>query len=281
MPLPRFDYPGTPVARDERWWYTYVTLSVSVLACLWPPEGEAMWATEHEGTYLDDAPGIFATFTRLLGTDGLDLDYFATLPDDAGPQLFKGRGHLQLLSERVNTLRQVAIVLKDRWGGNAANLVAEAGGDACEVARLLTETMPGYHDRPVTELGVLPFDKLSYLAASIMTAGMEWNFSNYEDFPLYPDYMLPRVLRHHGLLGYEQSLAAAVDRRLLIPADSHAEHAIRWATVYAGAQLRAALSRLGNPVSGPELDYHLWSQAVLGPGSDDFGEHHRTITMRY
>ena len=198
MPLPRFDYPGTPTERYESWWYTYVTLSVSVLACLWPPEGEQMWSTEHSGERLDDAPGIFATFTRLLDDNGLSLSWFAALPDDAGPTIFQGRGTLQLLPERIETLRKVAGTLNDRWDGNAINLVAEAKADAVEVARLLSETMPGYQDRVTTTEGELWFDKLSYLAAAIMTAGMGWNFTNYQDFPVYPDYMLPRVFRHFG-----------------------------------------------------------------------------------
>ena len=114
-----------------------------------------------------------------------------------------------------------------------------------------------------------------------MTAGLGWNFTGYEDFPVYPDYMLPRVFRHYGVLRYSNDLAAAVDSRSVIPAGSDAEHAIRWATVYAGHCLRVALAERGNEVTGPGLDYHLWSQAVLGPEADSFGEHHRTITMRY
>ena len=55
FPLPVFDYPGTPEVRSEDWWFDYVTLSVSVLACLWPPEGDAMWRTELNGEWLDDA----------------------------------------------------------------------------------------------------------------------------------------------------------------------------------------------------------------------------------
>ena len=281
MPLPTFAYPGTPSERPESWWFTYVTLSVSVLACLWPPEGEQMWRTSHDGIWLDDAPGIFASFTRLVSTSGLDLNRFMQLSDDDGPLIFQGEGTLQLLGERVQTLRQVAATLTDRWDGNAANLVAEAGRDATRIAGLLTETVPGYQDRPTTDRGVLPFDKLSHLASAIMAAGVDWSFTNYQNFPVYPDYMLPRVFRHHGVLHYEDTLADHIDNRQLLPAGSEAEHAIRWATVHAGACLRSALAANGNEVDAPGLDYHLWSQAVLGEAAASFGEHHRTITMRY
>ena len=102
-----------------------------------------------------------------------------------------------------------------------------------------------------------------------------------ESFPVYPDYMLPRVLRHHGVLRYQPVLSSAVDGRHLIPAGSDWELAIRWATVYAADQLRADLNRIGNPVSTPALDYALWHDAVLGSDAALMGEHHRTVTMAY
>lgn len=283
--LPAFDYPGTPKHRDESWWFDYVTLSVSVLACLWPPMGDDMWQTELDGAWLDDAPGIFAVFTRLLGEDSrLDLQRFAGLTDADGAELFAGQGTLQLIPGRVDVLRRVASTLIDTWDGSGANLVEEAGRDGRRIVDLLIETMPGYLDRPTTSAGVLHFDKLAHLAAAIMAAGVGWDeagFTGFDDFPVYPDYMLPRVFRHHRAMVYTGELASMVDRRQVIPADSHAEHAIRWATVYCGHQLGAALATRGNDVSAPALDYRLWSEAVLGPDAGAFGEHHRTVTLRY
>lgn len=268
--LPSFDYPGTPADRPESSWFDYVVRAVSVLACLWPPLGEDMWAVEHDGVWLDDAPGIFATFTR----HGSDPAY----------PLFDGRGTLQMIPERLQILDQVNHTVADRWQGTALNLIEEASRDGKKIAALLTATMPGYFDRPSTAAGILPFDKLSHLAAAIMAAGVGWSvagFTGYDDFPVYPDYMLPRVFRHTGVMVYEPALAERIDRRQLIEADSHEEHALRWATVYSGALLRTALAERGNAVTAPALDYRLWSEAVLGADARSFGEHHRTVTLRY
>ncbi len=284
FPLPEFDYPGTPDVRDESWWFDYVALSVSVLACLWPPDGESMWHTELAGEWLDDAPGIFAVFTRLLQSDGLGLAELAALSDEDGAALFAGRGMLQMIPERVDLIRKVSACLTDRWSGSALNLVEEAGRDGVEIARLLTETVPAYYDRPESSVGVLPFDKLAHLAASIMAAGVGWEragFHGYDRFPVYPDYMLPRVFRHFGIMVYEATLADVVDNQRLITASSEAELSIRWATVYAGQALAAALHDRGNPVTPPALDYRLWFEAVLGKDAALFGEHHRTITLAY
>ena len=242
-------------------------------------------ASQHDDrTWVDDAPAIFATFTRQLGPDGLDLDAFATLSEAEGRSLFAGRGTLQLVDERTEILRGAATAILDRWDGTTRNLIDEAQRDGHRIVELLTATIPGYHDRPTSPAGELRFDKLAHLAAALMAAGIGWGaagFGGYDDFPVYPDYMLPRVLRHHGVLVYSPDLAARIDQRRPVEADSPAEHALRWATVHAGAALRSALQDRGNPVTAPALDYRMWSEAVLGPDAASFGEHHRTITLRY
>lgn len=289
FPLPTFDYPGTPAVRDESWWFDYVTLSVSVLACLWPPDGDDMWHCELDGQWLDDAPGIFAAFTKMLETNAhgeptLDVAKFAHLDEAAGAAIFQGRGTLQMIPERVDLLRRVASTITERWDGSARNLVEDADRDGSAIAAALSATMPAYQDRPATAAGTLPFDKLSHLAAAIMAAGAGWSdggFHGYDDFPVYPDYMLPRVLRHLGVLEYDAELAAAIDGQTLIAADSDYEHGLRWATVFAGAELRRALLSRGVDVPSPGLDYRLWSEAVLGPNAASFGEHHRTLTLCY
>lgn len=291
FPVPAFDYPGTPGHRNESWWFDYVTMASSVLACLWPPWCDDVWQFQlDDGTWVDDAPAVFAAFTRRLGSErpgreaGLDLQGFASMTAADGRGLFAGRGTLQLVDERTDRLRSVASAILDRWDGSVRNLVLEAGRDGRHIVELLVDTVPGYHDRPVSTVGVLPFDKLAHLAAALMAGGVGWaeaGFDGYDDFPVYPDYMLPRVLRHFGVLRYDPELADRIDRRQLIDADSAEEYALRWATVHAGAALHAALQERDNPVTAPALDYRLWSEAVLGPDAAFFGEHHRTVTLHY
>jgi hypothetical protein len=80
---------------------------------------------------------------------------------------------------------------------------------------------------------------------------------------------------------YDAELAATIDARRIVAADSPWEHGLRWATVYGAERLREAMAAAGRAVTGPQLDYALWYEGVLGPEADAMGEHHRTITMRY
>ena len=237
-----------------------------------------MWTTRFQDENLDDAPAIFSCFTRRIRSHQLDLAIFGELaPED----FFAGRGTLQLLPERWNRLNAVAAALRAEWGGSAANLVAAARFDAERVAQLLIDTVPGFDDAPDSPAGRLPFHKLARLATAMMSAGGGVAFAGLDRLPVYPDYMLPRVLRHLGILVYTTDLARAVDARQLIPKESEWELAIRWATVYCGDRLTEALCSRGVSVTTPALDYALWESAVLGPDAATMGEHHRTLTLAY
>jgi hypothetical protein len=45
--------------------------------------------------------------------------------------------------------------------------------------------------------------------------------------------------------------------------------------------LRRSLVDAGNPVSTPDLDYWLWSEAVIGPNATAMGPHHLCVTEAY
>jgi hypothetical protein len=269
-----FAYPGVPALEGEAW-ARFVLLGVAVVWRLWPPDDQPMWAAELDGEWLEDAAGIWSCFAR--EPRSTDLGRHASGAVSEG--FFAGRGHLQDIPRRLEVLASVSSALLDRWGGEAMRMIAAAGGRAEALTSLLVETIPGYRDRPVTELGILPFDKLAHLAVAMLSARLP--ITGVEEFPVYPDYMLPRHLRHLGILVYEPDLAAAVDERRLIPRESEWELAIRWGTVRAAALLRESLSAVGNVVTTPQLDYWLWAEAVLGPTAGAMGEHHRTLTEAY
>ena len=238
---------------------------------------------DHEGRHLVDAPAVWACFSRALRPtpEGLDLDPVASLEGAAAAAFFSGQGILQLVPQRAERLRKVVASLRRRWSGHALGLFEEADFHGPTVVRILVAEIPGYRDEAVTPLGTLRFWKLAHLAVAMAAARSPRPVTGLDTFPVYPDYMLPVVLRHEGILCYEPTLAATVDQRRLLPAGSRGELAIRWATVYAAEALRSALVARGNPVTAPALDYALWSRAVLGPEAGRMGEHHRTVTLAY
>ena len=262
-------------------WVTFHTLVMSVMACLWPPEGDEQWTTVVDGVTYTDAPALFGAFRRdlTLADDDVDLAPLCEFTELHAVRLFRGQGTLQLLDRRAEAIRSVARTLRDEWKGRFADAISSVDADAEAFVQLLMADVPGFDDIARTELGELPFAKLPRLAAAMISQRQP--LRGLDDFPVYPDYMIPKVLRHWEVFVYEPALAATVDARELVPEGSHWEHGLRWATVYGGDRLREAMARSGRTVTGPQLDYALWHAGVLGPDAGRMGEHHRTITMRY
>jgi hypothetical protein len=262
-------------------WVTYHTMVMSVMACMWPPEGEEQWTTDIDGVTYTDAPALFGAFRRGLRLDGDDVDLRPLLDfsaDDA-VTFFRGHGTFQLLPERAAMLRAVSRAIVGDWSGRFSDAIASVDNDAEAFVWLLMERVPGFDDIAHTDRGALPFAKLPRLATAMISQRVPMR--GLDDFPVYPDYMIPKVFRHWGVFVYQPELAATVDERRIVPADSPWEHGLRWGTVFAAERLRLAMARAGRAVTGPELDYALWYDGVLGPDADHMGEHHRTITMRY
>lgn len=269
-----YDYEGTPAWQGEDWG-RFVVLGVSVVWRLWPPEGDQMWGVSDGDRIIEDAPGVWTCFGR--ESRSVDLEWLASGGID--DSFFRGTGHLQDIPARVARLRQVASALLDRHDGSVLGMLEATSGDAVALRDLLVDTIPGYLDRPVSPAGVLQFDKLANLAVTMLASRLP--ITGTDRFPVFPDYMLPRHLRHVGILEYSDELATAIDTGEILEADSLPEMAIRWGTIHAAEQLRRRLHDAGNLVTTPELDYWLWYQAVLGPRAEEMGRHHRCVTQAY
>lgn len=274
-----------PVGDGPGRWCDFIGLSVSVLACLWAPVGEEQWTVEVDGETLTDAPAFFHAFTRALrpleGRDGYDLAAICDWTLDDCAAMFAGRGTFQLIPERWAQLRATARAVCERYDGSFLALVRACDHDAERVVRTLVDEIPGYDDVAVSDAGLLPFEKLPRLATAMMANGLDVALRGLDDFPVYPDYMLPKIFRHWGIFVYDDALAATIDERRLVPKDGRGEHALRWATVAAADRLRTRLAAHGRVLTGPQLDYALWHEGVLGPDALAMGEHHRTLTLRY
>ena len=94
----------------------------------------------------------------------------------------------------------------------------------------------------------------------------------------FPDYKLPQVLRHFGVIEYSPELARRVDGWDELRAGEPAEVEIRAATVVAVERLREALAERGRQLRSIEVDWILWD---LSQGLYPVRPYHRTRTVFY
>jgi hypothetical protein len=128
----------------------------------------------------------------------------------------------------------------------ALDVVAEAGGSAERLARMLADGMPFFDDRGFWKRAqIVPND--------LALAGLA-SFHDLDRLTIFADNLVPHVLRVDGVLRYEPSLAAAIDAGQLLPPGER-ETEIRACAVHA-CELLA--ERLG--VAPRTLDTWLWNR---------------------
>ena len=95
----------------------------------------------------------------------------------------------------------------------------------------------------------------------------------------FADYKLPQVLRHVGILQYEQALEHKVDQAIFLEAGSPEEIEIRANTIWAVELIRQELTQMGKELRAFEIDWILWN---LGQQKKKKKKpYHRTKTIFY
>ena len=278
-PAPHHFYDST--ATTAEWLFLLNTVN----HCFWPDAGSPPWTIEYNNEMLSGYWALAASLKRAM-EEGVYLHRAATLAELDSPTLahiFRGRGEIPLLEERVKNLRQAGHVLLDRFQGSFIHLLEEAGGSATKFVDLLAKEISSFNDVAEYHSKKVYFYKRAQLLVHDLWStfsGRSWgNFIDLENLTAFADYKLPQVLRHLDILHYKPELADLVQNLVQLPAGSLEEVEIRAATVWAVELLRQKLSEQGLRVSSPQLDNWLW---YLGQ-EDAYRAlpYHRTRTVFY
>ena len=149
----------------------------------------------------------------------------------------------ELLTLYAEALRDLGRFLGAR---RSIDLVTEAGGSAERLSWLLAKGMPFFDDTG--------FWKRAQITANDLALAGVADFHDLDRLTIFADNLVPHVLRVDGVLVYEESLAARIDRgELLEPGGEERE--IRGCAVHA-CELLA--ERLGTPAR--HIDTALWTR---------------------
>jgi hypothetical protein len=169
----------------------------------------------------------------------------------------------ELMGLYAEALRQLGGWLGDRA---ALDVVAEAGGSADRLARMLAAGMPFFDDTGF-------YKRAQITANDLVLAGVA-EFADIDRLTVFADNLVPHVLRMDGVLVYDPELADAIDAGRPLPAGSRMELEIRACAVHA-CELLA--ERAGVPPR--TLDNWLWNRGEGPPYSERPA--HRTHTVFY
>ena len=174
----------------------------------------------------------------------LDPHFLSSLTEDQGAHILRANTGIPLLSERIAILREVGRTLVKKYHGSMSELVDSAHGDAQKFVEIILTAFPSFADQAVYKGEAVYFQKRAQaLVESIrgLFGGRGMGaLTGIQSLTALPDYILPNLLRHLGIISYSPALADAIDSLTEIPAGSAREVEIRAATVQAIEAIRHA-----------------------------------------
>ena len=192
-------------------------------------------------------------------------DLRATTPESMAEMLGQDLSHPEVRELMVlfaQAWRDFGIWLSERHGDRFESVVDSACASAAELVASLTE-MPLYRDvARYDELEVPLYKRAQITVADLDRAfgGEGWGrFEDLQELTLFADNLVPHVLRCHGVLVYEESLAQRIELGGLLEVGSKPEVEIRAVAVEAVERLVVALAARGRPSSAHALDGLLWN----------------------
>jgi hypothetical protein len=175
-------------------------------------------------------------------------------PDDIARPLGQDPGH-ELMDLYARALRDLGRRVGAAHGGSFAAVAEGARGSAVA----LTETLAGWEcfaDTSVHRGRRVPFFKRAQLACADLHHARAAAFDDLDRLTLFADNLVPHVLRVDGVLRYEASLLARVDRGELLEHGSEEEVEIRACAVEAVERMARARPEL----TPQQLDHLLWNR---------------------
>lgn len=259
----------------------YLFLLDALNFCFW---GKPKWGIVYRRQKLDGYWALAAALKRAVQKNSslLDADFMARITPQDLTRILRGNTTIPLFIERWRNVRELGIVLKNLWAGQAARLVECAEHDAGRLAQMIAENFSSFNDITVYNgHEVCFFKRAQILVADVWGAfgGKDWGeFENIDALTAFADYKLPQIMRAWNILKYSPTLARKIDAQIELPANSPAEIEIRAATLWAVEFLRAALAKRGRQLWSIQVDWILWEASQSRDGMKPY---HRVRTIYY
>jgi hypothetical protein len=261
--------------------------------CFWAEKGQSRWRVDYHGEILDGYWAEAAALTRAVeeGIALWDAEYLSTMSREDLAHIFRGvqaadgsaAEMIPLIDQRLEHVHEVGRVLLERYDGQFAHAVEQAGGSAVNLTLLLAQDFSSFRDIAVYRGQEVRFFKRAQICVADLYGafgGKRWGaFTDLAKLTIFADYKLPQVLRHYRVLEYHPRLAERVDNQELLAPGGEEEVELRAATIWACELLRREmLHTSGRTITAVELDLLLW---FLAQNTSGMRPYHRTRTTYY
>lgn len=253
--------------------------------CFWPDPGQTKWGIDYGGKSYNGYNALAASIKRAI-EEG-DLLYqpqrMALLTLSDLRHIFRGRGEIPMLEQRLANAHQVGQVLLDSWEGDFTKMLEAAAGSAVALTHLVIENFACFNDRSVYYGKEVKFFKRAQIMVMDLLGSLQGSelvdFQDASSLTAFADYKIPQVLEAQGVLRYNPELVQMLMGQEHIPQGDPLEVEIRAGMVWAVEKLRLALQERGMTVAPYELDWLLWNLGQQPVENEK--PYHRTRTIFY
>jgi hypothetical protein len=178
-------------------------------------------------------------------------------------QVLDGGPAHELMELFVTAWHDLAAFVDQHGDGSFAATVARAEGSAARLVEMFDE-MPFFHDvHSYPVVGPVSLYKRAQITVQDLhvTFGGKGPgaFEDRRELTMFPDNLVPHVLRVEGVLAFDDDLFARIEAVEDIPVGSPEEVEIRACGLHAVELLRTALAETGNRMTTGDLDNLLWN----------------------
>jgi hypothetical protein len=261
--------------------------------CFWAEKGQPRWRIDYHGEILDGYWAEAASLTRAVeeGIALWDAEYLSTMSREDLAHIFRSVQEadglagemIPLFDKRLEHVHEVGRILLERYDGQFARAVEQAGRSAVKLTLLLAHDFSSFRDIAAYRDHEIRFFKRAQICVADLYGafgGKRWGaFSDLVKLTIFADYKLPQVLRHYRVLEYHPRLAERVDNQELLAPGGEEEVELRAATIWACELLRREmLHTSGRTITAVEIDLLLW---YLAQNTSGMRPYHRTRTIYY
>lgn len=268
---------------NEDEFISYIFIMSSLQFCFW---GNPKWTVQVNGQDYDGSTALIKILKKAHEdkTPILDPDFLADLDKQTLSVILKGYPEIPLLDERSEILRELGVVVKDRFNGSFANIIKMAEFDAIKMVNVLANYFPkSFNDCSEYNNKKVYFYKKAqivcfYLATAFDEGLVPFCLKNIDNLTGLADYKAPQILRGLGITEYSDSLSKTIDKKVVIPKDSSEEIEIRANTIYSNFLITEKLKTIYPEITPRRVHKILWFRSQ---NKKDLKPYHRTVTTYY
>ena len=235
----------------------YLILCESLNFCYW--DSDIKWKIEYKGEWYSGSLGLFYGISKAIqnGYDLLNIDYLEKMTIEQLDEILKGTTSIPLLEERYEIIKQLVQELKNI---DDLSKALDSNNDI-ELLNNIINNFSNFND-----ISIYKGKKVYFFKRAILLVGdlienvksIKEKVKNDSNMLGCADYKIPQVLRHLGILEYNEELAQIVDSKQQLKHDSEMEIEVRANMLYALELIKNKLHQKGIEMNSTQIDNILW-----------------------